>query len=157
MSLYSWLMFFCLDSTALFMLNALLVWSNPNQSNRRSSVQWYFPLWFYPARKLFNLPPESTSTYVRTYFEDVILQRRLNRRTSIDLHFKTDPSRQTKTRRRRRASYFLLSRIETRLVSTEKIKVGFHWNLIANSVSSAGQGQIKINRIDCFFKKFDCR
>ena len=24
--------------------SALLVWSNPNQSNRKSAVQWYFPL-----------------------------------------------------------------------------------------------------------------
>ena len=25
---------------------ASLVWLNPNQSNRRSAVQWYFPLWW---------------------------------------------------------------------------------------------------------------
>ena len=35
---------FCLDSAALLLLNwhqsALLVWSNPNQSNRWSAVQW---------------------------------------------------------------------------------------------------------------------
>ena len=24
----------------------LLVWSNPNQSNRRSAVQWFFPIWW---------------------------------------------------------------------------------------------------------------
>ena len=36
----------CFDSTALFMLidwtTVLLVWSNPNKSNRRSAVQWYY-------------------------------------------------------------------------------------------------------------------
>ena len=36
---------FCLDLAALLMLN-LLVWSNPNQSNRRSAIQWYSPLWW---------------------------------------------------------------------------------------------------------------
>ena len=36
-------------SCLLLMLNkqtVLLVWSNPNQSNRRSAVQWNFPLWW---------------------------------------------------------------------------------------------------------------
>ena len=40
--------FVCLDSAGLLLFKwtiALLVWSNPNQSNRRSAVQWYFPLW----------------------------------------------------------------------------------------------------------------
>ena len=29
----------------LLWTTALLVWSNPNQSKRRSTVQWNFPLW----------------------------------------------------------------------------------------------------------------
>ena len=41
--------FFCLDSAALLMMDEqqfyLPIWSNPKHSNRRSPVQWYFPLW----------------------------------------------------------------------------------------------------------------
>ena len=41
---------FCLDGLLLLTYvkwtTVLLVWSNPNQSNRRSTVQWYFPLWW---------------------------------------------------------------------------------------------------------------
>ena len=37
---------FCLESAVLLMLTVLLVLSNTNQSNWRSAVQWYFPLWW---------------------------------------------------------------------------------------------------------------
>ena len=42
-----------LDSVYVELASALVVWSNPNQSNRRSAVQWYFPpmvsvLWLNP-------------------------------------------------------------------------------------------------------------
>ena len=54
---------FCLDSAALLLLNwhqsALLVWSNPNQSNRWSAVQWYFLLWWVFSGYT-NYPPSLT-------------------------------------------------------------------------------------------------
>ena len=32
----------------------LLAWSNPNQSNRRLAVQWYFPLWWVFCHRIAN-------------------------------------------------------------------------------------------------------
>ena len=43
--LYSWppVYFFGFSCLAIAKWTVLLVWSNPNQSNRRSATQWYFP------------------------------------------------------------------------------------------------------------------
>ena len=57
---------------------ALLVWSNPNQSNRRSAIQWYFLpkcsllYYFYMAEiariALFKSPSSSTTRASSTFF-----------------------------------------------------------------------------------------
>ena len=53
--LFDWLGFSCFANVELD--RDLQVWSNPNQSNRRSAVQWYFPLWWvFSALALILLP-----------------------------------------------------------------------------------------------------
>ena len=71
---------FCLEPTALLCLywikismielaSDLLVWLNPNQSNRRSALQWYFPLWWVFFEQTIR-PPRRPNW---SYFEESIL------------------------------------------------------------------------------------
>ena len=61
----------------------LLVWPNPNRSNRRSAVQWYFPLrskWVF-SRCIILQGPKSSNKYA--LFGKQILYWPYNRRTLI--------------------------------------------------------------------------
>ena len=42
----------------------LLVWSNPNKSNRRSTIKWYFPLW---TKWGYQLSLHNTATHTHTH------------------------------------------------------------------------------------------